>query len=77
MDKVVLVQWLDSRVSDVYQVGSNDLPEICRITSVGFVVYRSQDSLTIARERVDKQWRGVLTIPLGAIVTETPIGSSV
>lgn len=41
---------------------------VCVITSVGFLVDRNKDRLVLARDSVDGEWRGIMTIPTENIV---------
>lgn len=57
-----MVQWIDSHL-EVYQVPAGDLPTPALIWSVGYIAAETADYLTLAREQIGKEWRGVVSIP--------------
>ena len=66
--KIVAVTWRDSRLHRT-QVSLDEIHDgPCVILSVGIVVRRNKDSLTIAMERIEDDWRGVVIIPNECIV---------
>ena len=60
--KIVEVTWLDA----CYQAGETTLPEILRgviLKSVGYLVKRDKEFITIAGEVTGETYRNVTTIP--------------
>ncbi len=57
------VEWIDSKVMDLYQVNEEDDLTPTKIESVGFVVKEDSEYIVLAREKVSDDWRGVIVIP--------------
>lgn len=74
--RAVLVEWVDSRVLELYQVSDDELPTPCTVRSVGWLVKSTSEYLAIARERIDDDWRGVLVIPRVSIVCQQGLNGS-
>ena len=64
--KKVEVRWIDSKVY-LDQVPEGEIEPPCQVTSVGYLVKEFPEWIAIARERIDGEWRGVITIPKVAI----------
>lgn len=63
------VKWIDSSIQE-HQVDHHDFPKPTIITSIGFVVEYTDDYITLARDIVDKDYRGLVCIPNIAILGE-------
>jgi hypothetical protein len=60
--KMKKVSWIDSKTV-LSQITEDELPKPCVIDSVGFLVEETDEYITLARERIDSDWRGVIAIP--------------
>jgi len=60
------VTWVDSSIMEG-QIGRADLPTPTEIYSVGFIVDETDDYVTLARERMDDDYRGLVSIPTVAV----------
>lgn len=78
MEDLVLVEWVDSRAGgDGWELRSEieDCPPVHCMT-VGFVLDRGRNYVTLAPTVSDSQVLGRLTIPRRAIIRTTAISSS-
>ena len=60
--RIERITWIDSHL-EVYQVSADELPTPEIIESVGYVAAETGDYVTLARERIGTDWRGVVSIP--------------
>lgn len=60
------IAWIDSIVIEG-QVGRDELPTPIEIYSVSFVVDETDDYVTLARERMDDDYCGLVSIPTVAV----------
>jgi len=54
--------WSDSRLY-ITQIDINDLDDYAEIESIGFCIQDRSGSITLAGDKVDKEFRRVLVIP--------------
>lgn len=67
--RIAYVRWRDSQVFMAQESGTVEDFMPCVIETVGIVVGDTKDYVVIAREKVDRDWRGVISIPRENIVT--------
>jgi hypothetical protein len=66
------VVWIDSQL-EVYQVSTDELPEPVLVDSVGYVARETPGSITLARERIGREWRGAISIPRECVRERVPL----
>ena len=54
--------------SNIIEGQTDEVAEPAEIEAIGFVVEISSEYITIAREKMDKEWRGQLSIPIKSIL---------
>lgn len=59
---MIRVTWRDSRLY-LGQSEKSDTFEICEFKSIGFEIEDTEDHITLCRDMVDDDYRGVLVIP--------------
>jgi hypothetical protein len=53
------------------QVCEGELPKPSRVDSVGYVVEENKDYVTLAREIMGRDWRGLICIPQCCVLCHT------
>lgn len=63
------IRWIDSSIQDD-QVDHHNFPKPTNAVSVGFIIEETDDYITLARDALDKDYRGLICIPKIAIIEE-------
>ena len=67
MKKIAIVEWIDSSLQNT-QVGRSDYPSPELITSVGFIVQKTKEHITLARDDMkEDEVRCLICIPTECI----------
>ena len=61
-ERIVEVVWLDA-LHQFHQMSVEGIEPGMRVTTVGYVVKRDKDFLSLAMEKLDDQYRNIMTIP--------------
>ena len=74
---IVYVWWRDSCVVPQEEITTDEAPVPCYMQTIGFIVKEDSDCICLAREMVGHTplitWRGVITIPKFAILSQKPV----
>jgi len=63
----VHVWWRDSK-RHLYQMSEDDVDGVSVIHTASYLVLSAKDSITLAQDLIEGEWRGVMTIPRENIV---------
>jgi hypothetical protein len=69
------VTWVDSTLVNG-QIGVDDLPKPTMVDSVGYLVEETKEYITLARDVMGNDWRGVLCIPRCCVDSCIEVGVS-